>query len=239
MAANTRPTPAPSLPGATGAKKPIGVWIAVGSIVFVAIAAIIAIAASRGGDSTGTVGAGDPAWWGQSASQLKQVQPVTVAGENLPKYDSTKYQGTATADPAVGKKAPALTGKSFDGTPVKTPTETKQLVLFIAHWCQHCHKEVPLLASWIAAGKAPADLKITTVSTGYQKAYDPAPSTWLTNEHWREPVLVDDDTQAAAQAYGLGGYPYFVLINSDGTIAKRNDGEIAIADFEKLLTTLK
>jgi hypothetical protein len=52
------------------------------------------------------------------------------------------------------------------------------------------------------------------------------PSAWLANEHWPTPVLVDDDKGTAAQAWGLPGFPYFVLVGADGKVKLRLSGEV-------------
>ena len=86
---------------------------------------------------------------GASSSGLVQVQPVTVNGNPLP-----EFPGNGSADPAVGLAAPVLEGRSFDGSKVTIGGKTGQptLVMFMAHWCPHCQREVPLVVQWRADG---------------------------------------------------------------------------------------
>jgi thioredoxin-related protein len=48
-------------------------------------------------------------------------------------------------------------------------------------------------------------------------------------------VLLDNPDQSAAMAYGLGGYPFFVLIDGDGKVVQRGSGEIPEQEFVRLL----
>jgi cytochrome c biogenesis protein CcmG, thiol:disulfide interchange protein DsbE len=161
-------------------------------------------------------------------------QPVTVgAGDDLPSLGDNK--GT---DAAVGMKPPVLSGSSFDGSPVTiTPGGSPKLILFVAHWCPHCQREVPKIVQWIASGAAPKGLEIAAVSTAVKKdAANYPPSAWLSKVGFTRPVLADDAKQDAARAWGLPGYPYFVLLKADGTVAKRYSGEIEMADLTTLIT---
>ena len=162
-----------------------------------------------------------------------ETQAVTVAGTALPKL------GDAATDLAVGLKAPALTGYSFDGAPVSVqPGSSPMLVLFVAHWCPHCRREVPLIVQYMAAGKVPAGMKVVAVSTGVSKdAPNYPPSAWLAKEQFAAPVLADSDDQQAAAAYGLPGYPYFVVLKADGTVAARGSGEKTADELDKILAT--
>jgi thiol-disulfide isomerase/thioredoxin len=166
---------------------------------------------------------------------IAQQRPVSVTGTAL----APQPEDPTAVDPAVGVKAPTLEGATFDGTPVKiTPgTDGNLMVVFLAHWCPHCQKELPRLVEWINSGAAPKDLKIVAVATATtdQRPNYP-PSTWITREGWTNPVMADSDTQAAAQAYGLTSFPFFVLVKADGTVALRDSGEKEIADVAAMVT---
>jgi thiol-disulfide isomerase/thioredoxin len=194
------------------------VWYGVGAIVVVA--AIIAVVASSGGsDKKAVVPAG-----------VKQTRPVTVTGTPLPTF-------AGNPDPAVGQKAPTLHGKSFDGKPVAVTPGRPTLVLFVAHWCPHCQREVPLLAKYLKAHPLPAGLDMVTVATATSSA-DPnyPPSAWLARSHWPTPVMADSASGTAANAYGLPAFPYFVALDSSGKVVGRTSGEITTDQFAKLAT---
>ena len=122
----------------------------------VILATILAVVAQRNDES--------------SASNAPQTDPVTITGAALPAYDSTK------TDPAVGTTIPALAGTSLiDGTPVRVANDGKpKVLLFVAHWCPHCQREVPLLAGDLHKTPLPAGVEMITISTGVDAA---APNT--------------------------------------------------------------
>jgi thiol-disulfide isomerase/thioredoxin len=120
------------------------------------------------------------------------------------------------------------------------PDGRPKMVLFVAHWCPHCRREVPLISKWINSGKAPKDVEIVTVATGTKSDYpNYPPSKWLRDAKWAPPVLADSKTYTAANAFGLSEYPYFVLLRPDGKVAARTSGEIPIVDLATALQTLE
>jgi thiol-disulfide isomerase/thioredoxin len=201
-----KPTAAPS--------RPPWLWIGIGAIVVVAL--VVAVLASRGGSD-------------EAATDLPQTQPVTASGNPLPTLADS---GT---DAAVGTVAPTLHGKSFDGSAVDVAPGTAKLVLFVAHWCPHCQREVPLLVDHLKRTKLPAGVELVTVATSTSKdAPNYPPSTWLDDEGWTAPVLADDGDGTAAQAYGLPGFPYLVALDADGKVVGRVTGEFSTDTFDQL-----
>ena len=93
------------------------------------------------------------------------------------------------------------------------------MLVFLAHWCPHCNREVPRLVAWQADGMVPEGLDVIGVSTGSPRARtNYPPSAWLAELDWQWPVLADSTDHQAAAAYGLPGFPYFVIIGADGTV---------------------
>ena len=181
---------------------------------FLVVAGAVAFVATRsgGGSSSG------------SDAALVQQREVVVDGATLAAYDST-----APSDPAVGQVAPKVQGTSFDGTPVTIggPGTGNRLVLFVAHWCPHCQREVPLLAPKLQ-GLVPGGGQVLTVATGTNaSAPNYPPSAWLRKVGWKAPVLADSKGFEAAKAYGLSSYPYFVALDKDGKVIARGTGELA------------
>jgi thiol-disulfide isomerase/thioredoxin len=146
---------------------------------------------------------------------------VTVTGTSLEAFPA---EG---ADPAIGQTAPTLSGYTFDGSPVSIdPSKGPVMLVYLAHWCPHCNREVPQLLAWKASGAVPADLQVFAVTT----AVDPTrpnypPSSWIAGLEWSWPVLADSQTQDAAVAMGLTSYPYVVILDTDGTVLTRWAGE--------------
>ena len=192
-------------------------WIGGGIVAFVIVAAMVAFFAA-GSNKV------------ETAAGIEQTRPVTITGTPLPELGS----GT---DNAVGQLIPEVTGASFDGTPVKIAHDGRaKLVLFVAHWCPHCRAEVPRIVTHLNQKALPATVDLIAVST----AVDPAkpnypPSTWLSNEDWKWPVLADDEKGAAALAYGLPGFPYFVAADTSGKVVGRSSGEISMDEFDALV----
>lgn len=195
-------------------------YIGAGIAVLIGIAAIVAIGSSGGDDS--------------SADGLQQFGEVTVNGDALAPYSD------GADDSAVGMPAPEVIGEGFTGNPVTTKTDAPQMIVFLAHWCPHCQREVPLLVEWERNGEVPAGLEVMAVAT----ATNPTnpnfpPSEWLTREQFPAlwPVLVDDGANTAGNAFGLSGYPFFVLTDAEGKVVFRGSGEISKEELTSIIQT--
>jgi len=155
-------------------------------------------------------------------SSTAEVQPVTVTGTALPKF--TAVQG----DTAVGQDAPKLDGFDFAGKPVTIDySQGPTMVVFLAHWCPHCNAEIPVLLKWKNSGQMPANLKVVGVSSDVRptSAHYP-PSKWLPGMGWSWPSIADSAEMTAFKAFGQGGFPFFVVVGTDGKVKLRNSGEI-------------
>jgi thiol-disulfide isomerase/thioredoxin len=195
------------------------VWITIAVVVVVALAAIIAIAARHDDSTNSTTPAG-----------VEQIRPVEITGTPLDALPST---GT---DPAIGTKAPVIAGQSFDGTALTTHNSAPTLLIFVAHWCPHCQREVPRLVQWHADGQVPSGLNVIGIatSTSADRPNYP-PSTWLEREKFPWPVIADTANSDAATAMGLTAFPYFVLLDANGNVLARQTGEIEPSDLTALI----
>lgn len=197
-------------------KRPPWLWIGLAGVVLVAL--IAAVVASSGGSTA------------KAAPGVEETRPVTVTGNPLPALPDS---GT---DPAIGQVAPTLTGATFDGTPLTIGNDGKaKLVLFVAHWCPHCQREVPLLVTYLKSHTLPAGVELLTVATA-TNASQPnyPPSTWLQKAGWTAPVLADSADGTAATAYGLPGFPYLVGLDASGKVVGRITGEFTTDTFASL-----
>ena len=194
--------------------------LAVAAVVVV-IAVVAVLVTRSGGDDNSGAG--------------PQTYPVTVTGTALPTMPDPP-----AADPGIGKPAPTLTGQSlFDGSAMTiTPGGgSPMLVVFVAHWCPHCQREVPLLVQWMASAQKPADLNVVAVSTANDLSDDNSPaSAWLQREKWPTPVMADSSDNTAAEAFGLPGYPYLVVLGPDGTVKARTSGEKTLDQITTFVT---
>lgn len=153
----------------------------------------------------------------------KAYGEVAVAGESLPRLDP------ATADPARGAIAPTIAGETVTVAPQGTPT----IVLFLAHWCPACQREVPNLTAWVEANGMPQGLELIGVATSSTPSQGNfPPSAWLEREKFPFPVIYDDEAGTAAVAYGLNAFPYWVVLDGDGRVVERFSG--ALPDQESL-----
>jgi thiol-disulfide isomerase/thioredoxin len=199
-------------------------WI-VGAIIAIVVGAAAVVAITTSGSD------------GPSSDGLVEQAAVSVAGDVLPAYNDGDPN-----DPALGMTAPVLTGKGFTGNTITTETTgTPMMLVFLAHWCPNCQREVPALVEWNKAGRTPPGIDIIGIATGT----DPAnpnypPSEWLAREEFPAlwPVIADSKDNTAGDAFGLAGYPYFVLIDGNGKVVKRMSGEIPMDELTVLLTAL-
>ena len=199
----------------------------VGAIIAIIIggAAIVAISSSGSESST-------------TSGNISEYSDITVTGDALPAFDSTS---TAT-DTSIGMTAPIVSGKGFTGTEITTDgAGTPTLLVFLAHWCPHCQREVPLLVQWEKDGQTPTGIDVIAIATGT----DPAnpnfpPSEWLAREEFPAlwPVIADSADKDAANAFGLSGYPYFVLVDAQGKVFKRLSGEVPMDELTAIINQM-
>lgn len=212
--AAARQTPPPKQPSAAK-------WLLPGAGLVIAAVAVIAIVLSQGG--AGPVASASP-------SAVAPSTPPVITGTPLPRFTAT------VGDPAKGLAAPTVQGHDYQGKPVEiAPSGRPTLVIFAAHWCPHCQRELPLVQAWIDAGNAPDDIDLVSVSTGVEPtAPNYPPEAWFERIGWTVPVITDP-TDSVAAAYGLAGYPYFVLLDGSGNVVTRMSGEVPIADLQAML----
>ncbi len=145
---------------------------------------------------------------------------VAVDGEPLPTHDR------APEDPAVGLPAPEAIGEDAEGNEIAITADGRpKVLLFIAHWCGHCQAEVPVLQDWVDENGLPDDVDVIAVNTRFQTGANVwTPTAWLEDEGWTVPTMLDDADAAAAAMFGLGGTPYYVVIDAEGDVVTRASG---------------
>ena len=156
------------------------------------------------------------------------IGPVEVIGDSLPFLETDVIE----ADPAIGQPAPVIVGLDFDGNPVRIDAAENgpTMVVAVAHWCPHCNDEIPVLNELRYEGAFPADLNIVGVSTSPRPGSSNfPPDEWLVDKDWQWPVMADGvDTEAgtfiAAEALGVSGFPFVVLLDEDGYVVARWSG---------------
>jgi cytochrome c biogenesis protein CcmG/thiol:disulfide interchange protein DsbE len=191
----------------------------------IAVAAVAAIALTQPGTTAVATTSPGPS----TATAI----PSEAAGAALPAY------AAGADDPAIGQPIPEVAGTSFDGTPVTIKADGRpKLIVFLAHWCPHCQREVPVVQGWIDAKGMPKGVDLISVAT----AIDPnrpnyPPDAWLRRERWQPPVIVDADGQIATR-YGLSAFPYWVAVQANGTVASRFTGELTPEQLDAVIASL-
>ena len=165
---------------------------------------------------------------------LDQVHAVRVEGGSLPALES----GT---DPARGEEMPELIGSTFDGSSVTIENDGRPKVLFfLAHWCPHCQREVPVIVDYLEEEGEPEGVDLYAVSTAVDDGRPNfPPSAWLEHENWPGPVLADTAEGTAAEAYGVSGFPFFVAIDGDGKVVARHAGPLGRDALASLIESLE
>ena len=210
------------------AKSSRKTFLIIGAAVL--LAAAIAIGFSGGSDDATP----QPRTTVEGEVASGEFQPVIVDGDVLsPLGDGS---GNPAMDAAMGKTAPTLNGYTFAGNPVSiTPGASAQpiMLVFLAHWCPHCNREVPRLIDWQEQGLVPEGLRVIGVTTASRN--DQAnwpPSDWIEEMKWPFEVFADSEAGDAANAYGVDGFPFIAIVNAEGKIVGRHSGELELADLD-------
>ncbi len=154
--------------------------------------------------------------------------PVSVEGASLAEMPDVVV--TSEDDPAAGLVAPTLHGTDFAGNPVTIGADGRaKVIYFVAHWCPHCQAEVPLIQQLIDSGQKPDNVDIYAVSTAVKpEGGNYPPATWLDREGFSPVTMRDDETSSAVLAYGAGGFPYAVYLDSQNRVIARSAGELGL-----------
>ena len=235
---SNRPNTSHRQPVPAGGGNRATIWaIVLGVIVLAGIAAIAVTALTSSDDDGTATGPGTTSesgdTGGTSSGEMpdpRELDGVTVSGTALAAFEDT------AGDPAVGKPAPVLEGVDLYGEPMTIggagePT----VVVFLAHWCPHCQREVPVLVDWLEENGQPEGVDVVGLTTSFDETRGNwPPGEWLVDEGWTQPTMVDPDG-SAAETWGLTSFPYFVAIDANGDVVARASGELTTAQFEELL----
>ncbi|QGG94725.1 TlpA family protein disulfide reductase [Actinomarinicola tropica] len=185
------------------------IWIVAAVVAVVAFAGIIAVAISQDADDGG-----------------EETAAVEITGERI-----------ADPESAPGQPMPEVSGTSVDGESMSIEADGRPKVIsFLAHWCPYCRNEVPRVVDWLEAGNEPDDVDLVAVSTNVSPIRENyPPSEWLEREDWTLPTLMDDGASSTHAAFGGGGFPYFVVVDADGTIVTTRSGELAEGELDQLI----
>jgi hypothetical protein len=160
----------------------------------------------------------------------------TVIGPALP---AMPFE-VASGDPGVGLRAPDIAGTGLDGSGITIDANgVPKAILFLTHWDGHSQAVVPSIQRWYDRTGGVEGVDLIAVSTaGEASRGNWPPSAWLAREGWTVPTVLDSEEADIFNSYGGTAFPYWVLLNGDGTIADRWAGEIEVQDLQQRLEAL-
>lgn len=196
-------------------------WALVAVVLAVLIGAAVAAFTIAGGRSDDV------------ATGITDLPSPTVSGEAL-----SPFAGNGEPDPSIGRTMPLATGVDVTGAPMElAPTGDVQAIVFLAHWCPHCQREVPAVQSWLDQGGLPEGTSVSAVATAYDSSRDNwPPDLWLVEEGFTPPTL-SDGANNVAEAYGLTSFPYWVFVDGDGVVLGRVAGQLETEVLENVLSS--
>ena len=134
---------------------------------------------------------------------------INVDGESLPQYAGENDDNIALGLLAPTFSAPDQNSEIFN---LEKNGNSKAL-LFLAHWCPHCQREVPVVQSFIDSNGVPPGIDVIAVATSIDRGRDNyPPQEWLEREGWSETQIYDLDREIG-EAYGLNAFPYWVFLD--------------------------
>ncbi len=212
-------------------------------VVAVGVAVVLGIVLTKDGEKSGKENISPI----QSETETPVEETETPSSEPMQNSDKEFWEtgiveilGEALpADIDLGYTAPAFKAQpnnSAETITIDPADGTVRLIGFFAHWCPHCQREVPRVANWLAENGFPAEIEIIAISTAIREdAPNYPPSDWFRNENWPGQVLVDNADSDLATAYGITGFPYWVLVDATGTVVHRSSGELTEEQFGYLV----
>ncbi len=131
--------------------------------------------------------------------------------------------------------APGIAGQNFAGNDVTfVPGEEPTVLVFLAHWCNHCQAELPRLVSWLEENPQ-EDVAIYAIATSINAGQPNfPPSAWMEREGWSHEVIVDNEESMIAQSYGLSAFPFWAVVGADGNLVGRAEGGVGEDGFAAL-----
>ena len=134
----------------------------------------------------------------------------------------------------VGNEAPNFKVPALVGTGSVTLAQTRgkpTLLVFWAHWCPHCQKELPLIERLARAGES-----VISVSTSPRE--QDAPAKLMRDDGITFPTGQDTKDNGLLQAYGVQGFPTMFILDSKGIVRERLEGEAPVDQLKSKLDAL-
>ena len=147
---------------------------------------------------------------------------TTVTGDLLP-----EFAGENDDNIALGLAAPIFSAPNENSEIVSLEKNgNAKALLFLAHWCGYCQKEVPVVQGFIDSAGVPAGVDVIAIATSIDRGRENyPPQKWLADEGWSETQLYDLDREIG-NAYGLSAFPYWVFLDKDVNVVARRTGNL-------------
>ena len=159
---------------------------------------------------------------------------TTITGQGLP-----EFAGENDDNVARGLEAPIFSGPNENSEIVTLEKDgNAKVLLFLAHWCGFCQKEVPVMQEYIDVVGVPEGVEIIAVATSIDRSRDNyPPHDWLEREGWSEIQIYDTDRDIGT-AYGVNSFPYWVFLDKDLKVVARRTGNLPQDQVGQLLIAL-
>ena len=159
---------------------------------------------------------------------------TTITGQGLP-----EFAGENDDNVARGLEAPIFSGPNENSEIVTLEKDgNAKVLLFLAHWCGFCQKEVPVMQEYIDVVGVPQGVDIIAVATSIDRSRDNyPPHDWLEREGWSEIQIYDTDRDIGT-AYGVNSFPYWVFLDKDLKVVARRTGNLPQDQVGQLLIAL-
>ena len=147
---------------------------------------------------------------------------TTIIGDSLP-----EFAGENDDNIALGLAAPIFSAPNENSEIVSLEKNgNAKALLFLAHWCGYCQKEVPVVQGFIDSAGVPAGVDVIAIATSIDRGRENyPPQKWLADEGWSETQLYDLDREIG-NAYGLSAFPYWVFLDKDLNVVARRTGNL-------------
>lgn len=149
-------------------------------------------------------------------------------------YAIFRFQDAPRSHAGVGDIAPPFSSMDLEGKQVRLKDYKGKGVLinFWASWCNPCVNELPLLnEAYKLAGVDMLAINVGEKSGAVQK--------FVERYELEFPIVMDSDLKIK-QAYQVVGMPLTLLIDEEGTIIDRHEGELTeMEDILKLMNRIK
>ena len=147
---------------------------------------------------------------------------TTVTGDLLP-----EFAGENDDNIALGLAAPTFSAPNENSEIVNLEKNgNAKALLFLAHWCGYCQKEVPVVQGFIDSVGVPPGVDVIAIATSIDRGRENyPPQRWLADEGWSETQLYDLDREIG-NAYGLTAFPYWVFLDKDLNVVARRTGNL-------------